>query len=224
MIIFQSQKYLDYFRRKDETAMTETFFIEKAGTGIEITRGKKYRRISLKINHRGKLVATAPLSCPYGSVIRFAESKTGWIRSAMERARLRKEETEKLARTIPCCEAEALRKMAREILPPRVKQINDSFLKAKYNRICIKDNKSNWGSCSSKGNINLNMHLVQLPAELADYVIKHELCHLEYMNHGRNFHNLLDRLCNGQEKELSARLRKYSFLLENHDNNQSVKD
>ena len=49
-----------------------------------------------------------------------------------------------------------------------------------YNRVAIKHNASNWGSCSTKGNINLNLNIVRLPKVLQDYVLIHELCHLRH--------------------------------------------
>jgi predicted metal-dependent hydrolase len=63
-----------------------------------------------------------------------------------------------------------------------------------------------WGSCSSKGSVLLNTHLVKAPDALADYVIAHELCHLVEMNHGPAFYRLLDGLEPGW-KALRARLK-----------------
>lgn len=100
-----------------------------------------------------------------------------------------------------------LRYEAKEVLPQRCAQLAAAH-GFKYNRIFLKDNSSNWGSCSKLNNINLNIHLVRLGSELADFVILHELCHLRHRNHGADFHNLLNNLCNGREKELSKMLRK----------------
>ena len=121
---------------------------------------------------------------------------------------------------------EQVRKTAKQILPARLSELSEYFnskiilrnrigLKIKepfkYNRLAIKNNKTNWGSCSAKRNINLNMNLVVLPQELMDYVIKHELCHLVHMNHSEKFHKLLDVMCEGKAKELSTALRKFSL-------------
>lgn len=78
-----------------------------------------------------------------------------------------------------------------------------------YNRVCIKNNLTNWGSCSAKRNINLNLQLMRLPEHLRDFVILHELCHLQHMDHGKEFHQLLDKLCEGKERQLQKELKQY---------------
>ncbi|HBZ25539.1 MAG TPA: hypothetical protein DEO54_04765 [Rikenellaceae bacterium] len=101
-----------------------------------------------------------------------------------------------------------LRKDAREYLPARLESLarQHGFI---YNKLYLKNNTSNWGSCSSKGNINLNIHLMRLPYELCDYIIIHELCHLKYRNHGDKFHKLVNELCGGNEKEITKELLRF---------------
>ena len=107
-------------------------------------------------------------------------------------------------------EVERLRQEARKVLPPRLAELASEH-GFSYNSVRIKHNVSNWGSCSSKGNINLNLNLMRLPEELRDYVMLHELCHLRYMNHGPEFHALLESLCPGHRK-LSAQLKEYKLI------------
>ncbi len=64
-----------------------------------------------------------------------------------------------------------------------------------FNNIRIKDQKTRWGSCSSKNNINLSWRLVLLPQKVMDYVIIHELCHLQEMNHSDRFWSLVEQYC-----------------------------
>jgi len=64
-----------------------------------------------------------------------------------------------------------------------------------YNKVTIKHNAINWGSCSAKGNINLNLNIVRLPRVLQDYILLHELCHLRHHDHGHGFHLLLEHVC-----------------------------
>lgn len=65
----------------------------------------------------------------------------------------------------------------------------------KYNvapkSFAIKKMKTRWGSCSSKGNINLNLHLIKLPEQCIKEVILHELCHLVHFNHSKDFYDLM---------------------------------
>lgn len=89
---------------------------------------------------------------------------------------------------------ERWRKVAKETLPARLAELAGKY-GFRYGRVTIKHNRSNWGSCSAKGNINLNLNLVRLPKELQDYVMLHELCHLRHMDHGTEFHRLLEELC-----------------------------
>jgi predicted metal-dependent hydrolase len=57
----------------------------------------------------------------------------------------------------------------------------------RYTGIHIKEQKSRWGSCSAKGNLNFNWHIVMAPETIADYLVIHELCHLRHMNHSAEF-------------------------------------
>ena len=97
-----------------------------------------------------------------------------------------------------------MRLKAKRILPQRLAELAGKY-SFEYNQVRIKHNVSNWGSCSRKGNINLNLNLVRVPEDLRDYVILHELCHLRHPNHGPDFHALLESLCPGhraKEREL----------------------
>lgn len=107
-------------------------------------------------------------------------------------------------------EVEELRKAAKAYLPGRLRELA-ALHGFSVNSVRIKHNVSNWGSCSAKGNINLNLNLMRLPKDLQDYVMLHELCHLRHMNHGEEFHALLESLC-PNHAELRKRLKEYKLI------------
>ena len=133
----------------------------------------------------------------------MADILSGRVRIVVRRRRARRQ----LAETPEVAE---LRKQAKAYLPGRLAELaaQHGF---SYNQVRIKHNVSNWGSCSVKKNINLNLNLMRLPAELQDYVMLHELCHLKYMNHGKEFHALLESVC-PNHKALRRQLRDYKLL------------
>ena len=79
---------------------------------------------------------------------------------------------------------------ARQLVRQRLEYYNQ-FYGFQYGRVSIKNQRSRWGSCSKQGNLNFNYRLVNLPSELADYIIVHELCHLKEMNHSARFWRLV---------------------------------
>jgi len=68
-------------------------------------------------------------------------------------------------------------------------------LKVNFAKIHIKDQKSRWGSCSGRGNLNFNWRLIMAPEPVCDYVIIHELCHLRFMDHSASFWKLVESIC-----------------------------
>jgi len=107
-------------------------------------------------------------------------------------------------------EVERLRAQAKAALPPRLAELA-ALHGFKYNQVRIKHNSSNWGSCSELGNINLNLNLMRLPEHLRDYIMLHELCHLRYLNHGPEFHALLESVCPGH-RALARELKAYKLI------------
>ena len=91
-----------------------------------------------------------------------------------------------------------LRAIALECLVPRLKELADQH-GLQFTRVTIRNQRSRWGSCARSGAIALNFRLVQMPPEVCDYVLIHELMHLKQQNHGRRFWALVERACPGYE-------------------------
>ncbi len=95
------------------------------------------------------------------------------------------------------------------LLPPRLNElaVQHGF---RYNKITIRDNKHNWGSCSSINNISLNLQMMKLPDELIDYILLHELVHTEIKDHSERFWKRLDECTGYRARELAQEVKKYS--------------
>ncbi len=78
------------------------------------------------------------------------------------------------------------RRQAKEIITARVQHWAGA-LGLEYNRVFVKDQRSLWGSCSGRKNLNFNWRLAAAPPAALDYVVIHELCHLREMNHSKRF-------------------------------------
>jgi len=83
----------------------------------------------------------------------------------------------------------------------------NTFYNFKYNRVVIRNQKTRWGSCSKKGNLNFNYKIALLPPKTADYIIIHELCHIGEFNHSKNFWDLVAKTM-PDYKEVRGSLRK----------------
>ena len=86
------------------------------------------------------------------------------------------------------------RRQAKDYVPMRTSQLASRY-GFEYNSIRIKNQKTRWGSCSAKGNLNFNLRLMMAPVDAIDSVILHELCHLKVLNHSPSYWNLLEQFC-----------------------------
>ena len=69
-----------------------------------------------------------------------------------------------------------------------------------YGRITVRDQRTRWGSCSAKGNLNFNWRLILAPGEVLDYVVVHELAHRREMNHSKRFWSLVEMVLPDYER------------------------
>ncbi|MCD7962757.1 MAG: M48 family metallopeptidase [Rikenellaceae bacterium] len=98
---------------------------------------------------------------------------------------------------------------AKVLLPGRVNLLAEKY-GFDFNKLSFRRSYTRWGSCSGKNNISLSSRLMKLPDRLIDYVILHELCHTVHKNHGKDFHELLDKVTYGNHRSLNSELRKFS--------------
>ncbi len=182
---------------------------------INISRRKGSKNIRLSINAKGEIRISIPWFVTKKRALSFLEQNTLWLRDTISKQVSNREALKNSPYTIqaPSSEDEEkkLKSAAKAYLIPRLEELASRFGFI-YQRVTLRNNISNWGSCSTRKYINLNINLMSLPEHLRDYVLIHELCHLVHPNHSSDFYNLLNSLLNNKEKELRAELKRYKLI------------
>ena len=179
------------------------------GGVIRIRRRRGLRNLRLTVAHDGQVTVTAPRLAPLLLIRRFLEHQKTWIvetqmrfRAAGHAPRLSPEK----ARERFLAHREAARLQVNHFL---------TILNAKqvwvYTSVTIRDQRTRWGSCSTKGALSFNYRLVFLPPHLVEYIVAHELCHLREHNHSLRFWTLLEQVLPGATLRRQE-LRAYSLL------------
>ena len=145
------------------------------------------KTVAIQVNSDLSVTVRAPRSASEKDIEEILKKKEAWISKHIEKIkktkeRLEAESTEKLTRE----KVIALAEEALKIIPARVEYFA-KVIGVTYGKITIRNQKTRWGSCSSKGNLNFNCLLMLAPPEVLDYVVVHELCHRKQMNHSKAF-------------------------------------
>ena len=151
----------------------------------EIIRSRR-KTLALQIADDGHLIVRANLRSSNKDIIAFIEKNEKWINTHTAKVQQRNRELEQ---TEPFTEQDIhdMAEKALAMIPERVKYYAEK-LGVTYGRITIRNQRTKWGSCTSKGNLNFNCLLMAAPSEVLDSVVVHELCHRLYMNHSREFY------------------------------------
>jgi predicted metal-dependent hydrolase len=145
------------------------------------------KTIAIQIMPDGNVVVRCPRRMRSDDIKRFVESKTRWIEKHL--AACNPIEPSKLAEQ----EIKQLREKTRQLITRRVEYFAP-IIGVTYGQIAIRTQRTRWGSCSSKGNLNFNCLLGIVPSEVLDYVVVHELCHRKELNHSDRFWNEVSRI------------------------------
>lgn len=140
----------------------------------------KIKNIYIQIKD-GKVIVKAPRRVSKKEIEKILEQKLEWIQKTIEKE-TRKQEKKPLYRK------EEFKEIVEKYVNELVKQTG-----LVPNKITIKQIKYAWGSCSSKKNITINLELIKYSEQAIRYVILHELCHIKYMNHSKDFWNLVEK-------------------------------
>lgn len=154
----------------------EVIYSRRRTAGLEVTAG-------------GRVKVRVPLRTGDRAIEDMVRTRAAWLREkyllALARQERREAAGEKDYERDPALEA-GYRKQAAEALRRRTAYFA-ARMGVTYGRITIRAQKTRWGSCSSRGNLNFNWKLIKMPAEILDYVVVHELAHRKYMDHSPRF-------------------------------------
>ena len=168
---------------------------------LKVSRRAKHLRLAIYCN--GELVVTQPRFLRPEIVEKFITTKADWIFNKINN--FKQSQANPLSH-LTRRDYLSNRENARRLITDRLAHFNQHY-NFNYRQINIRDQKTRWGSCSRQGNMNFNFRLYYLQAELRDYVIVHELCHLKEFNHSPRFWKLVAETI-PDFKELRKRLKQ----------------
>lgn len=170
--------------------MPDEIILKTPGSYITVTIIRSARRtIGLEVGPSGKVVLRAPRKVPYRMLQSFLEERKDWIiekHQLMEQIRREEAERESKDYELDPEKKNSYRCQAGKVLAARAAYYAEQ-MGVDYGRITVKETKTRWGSCSTKGNLNFHWKLILMPQEILDYVVVHELAHRREMNHSERF-------------------------------------
>ncbi len=168
----------------------EKIFMDPEIGAVTFRKSVRSCRISIRVHPAKGVTVSVPAVVPYAAAELFFRAKRDWVLETVAKQKDKFKDVH-----VPSSEEIAdLRRRAKAELPPRLTELAERY-GFMFNRLAIKHNATNWGSCSTRNNINLNLNIVRLPRALQDYILLHELCHLKHHDHGPAFHLLLEHVC-----------------------------
>ncbi len=180
--------------------------IENIGP-VNFERSPRAKRINITVRPFKGVRVAVPCGVSFKQALSFAADNRPWIKNQLEKiAHIEKEHA-----TLSGLFENIDRETAGKVLRQRIDDLAQAH-GFSYNRVYIRNQKTRWGSCSTKNNINLNIKLTRLPEKLMDYVILHELVHTRIKNHGNRFYAWLDKLVSNR-KTLDKMLKAYGIGL-----------
>ncbi len=165
--------------------------IDKENWDVELIRSDR-KTISVEITRNCGVRVRAPRAMKQAEIDAFLLSRKDWIEKHLDRVRREMAETPQYE-VLTTNEMRGLVSAALKDIPQRVEHFAP-IVGVDYGRITIRNQRSRWGSCSAKGNLNFNCLMMLMPEEIRDYIVVHELCHRLVMNHSAAFWRQVERV------------------------------
>lgn len=164
-------------------------------TDYEITLIRSRRKsLAIEVTPELQVVVRAPAQMPVREINAFVQEKDDWIRAHLQRMAEKKRLREQCReQALSKEELQELAAQAMKLIPQKVRYYAP-IIGVTYGRITIRNQRTRWGSCSGKGNLNFNCLLLLMPEEVLDYVVVHELCHRKEMNHSARFWEEVEKI------------------------------
>ena len=143
------------------------------------------KTLALEVKRGGEVIVRAPLRMTEQKIVEFLNLRYNWLIKAVERQKIRKDNYD-----IPPEKILELKQKAEEVLPRRVEYFS-KIMNLYPQTVKINLAKTRFGSCSGKNNINFSAFLMMFPIEAIDYVVVHELAHIKYKNHQKEFYDFV---------------------------------
>jgi predicted metal-dependent hydrolase len=153
-----------------------------------VRRSAKSRRMSISVRSGGEVILSLPHFVPLHIGQSFLHSRLAWVARAILRARRRPTAFAPLTKA----GYRDLRKTALQLVQKQLEISNQAY-GFNYRRVSIRNQSTRWGSCSTAKTLSFNVRLALIDPRLAEYVVVHELCHLQQMNHGPAFWALVKK-------------------------------
>lgn len=153
-------------------------------------RSKRAKRVRLAVYCDGSVIVTSPLGIQQSIIEKFIADKKQWV---LDKINFFKGVDNKAIRTFSRKDYLDNKDKVLALVKERIDFYN-KLCGFSFNKISIKNQKTCWGSCSRKNNLNFNYKIIFLPQKHRDYIIAHELCHLREFNHSRKFWSLVEKI------------------------------
>ena len=183
--------------------MRKSIQLHNQEVSYTLRKSERARRLRITVNQGSGVVVTLPQRTSMFTAEKFLLQKAVWI--------LRSIEYFKRSTPTLCTYGryDDNKNKAYEFAVQKIKQFNEVY-GYRIRRVSIKNQKAIWGSCSGKGNINLNYKILFLPERMAEYIVVHELCHVKELNHSAKFWDLVAKTF-PDHRAIRKQLRKRYF-------------